>query len=238
VGALAPPTVVLDLDGTVWDSRPWYAQLIGHDDPAQVSNAQARLASGASAARLLKEAGYTQARFKVACRTAEPPFACFPGIMHALEQLRDYGVKLGAATSLPGWIARPMADVSGITPLLTTLVDYGATSRHKPRPDPLLEALLRLNTEPGQGTWYVGDGHEDAAAAHAGGLQFAWASWGTTSEVPEGVNLTLREPADLTTLAGLTLEEALWSPLSLPGVRREVPLQDPLWVRRIPARAH
>jgi phosphoglycolate phosphatase-like HAD superfamily hydrolase len=227
---MAPQVVVLDLDGTVWDSRLWYAQLIGRDDPAQVSGAQARLASGASAARLLKEAGYTHARFRLACRTADPPFACFPGIMSALQQLRDYGVNLGAATSLPGWIARPMADVSGIAPLLTTLVDYGATSRHKPRPDPLLEALLRLNTEPGRDTWYVGDEHDDVAAAHAGGLQFAWASWGAISEVPEGVNLTLREPADLITLVGLTLKEALWSPLSLTRVHREVPLQDPLWV--------
>lgn len=205
---MAPQAVVLDLDGTVWDSRPWYAQLIGHGDSTQASHALTALASGCPAATLLRNAGYTKARFKVVCQSAASRLACFPGIIHALEQLRDSGVKLGAATNLPGWMAGPMADAAGIAPLLGTLVDFTATRRHKPDPDPLLLALERLDMAPGPTAWYVGDEYQDAAAAQAGGLRFAWAAWGAASGAPEGTGLILQKPSDLFTLTGLGLEDA------------------------------
>jgi phosphoglycolate phosphatase-like HAD superfamily hydrolase len=209
---MAPQAVVLDLDGTVWNSRPWYAQLIGHGDSAQASQALIALASGCPAATLLKNAGYTKARFKVVCQSAALRLACFPGIIHALEQLRDSGVKLGAATNLPIWMAGPMADASGIAPLLATLVDFTATKRHKPNPAPLIEALQRLDTTPGPTAWYVGDEYQDAVAARAGGLRFAWAAWDAASEAPEGADLILRKPADLLTLTGLASQDAANAP--------------------------
>lgn len=221
---MASRTVVLDLDGTVWDSRPWYAKLAGHGDPLNATRAQAALTSGTPAARLLKDAGYTSARFRLACQSADPPLTCFPGVILALEQLRDSGVKLAVATNLPSWIAGPMTVAHGISGLLTTVVDYAATSRHKPHPAPLLEALRRLGTAPGPTAWYVGDEHQDAAAARAGGLQFAWASWGAAPQEPEGTSLLLREPADLATLARPSLEEALWLHLALPEGPHEVSL--------------
>ena len=207
---MAPQAVILDLDGTVWDSRPWYAQLIGHGDSVQANQALTALTAGCPAATLLRKAGYTKARFKASCQSPDPPLACFLGIVRALEQLRDSGAKLGAATNLPGWMAGPMADASGVAPLLATMVDFTATRQHKPNPAPLLEALRRLDSVPGPTTWYVGDEYQDAAAAQAGGLGFAWAAWGGTSEAPEGVNLILRKPADLLNLrgTGLVLEEA------------------------------
>ena len=198
---MAAQAVVLDLDGTAWDSREWYAQTAGRGDPGRSAQALAELASGVPAATVLRAAGYTKTSFGSFCRSGALPLAVFPGILEALSRLRERGVKLGAATNLPGWMAAPMADTSGIAPLLVTLVDWGATARHKPYPDPLLEAFARLGTEPSAAAWYVGDEERDALAAQAAGVMFAWASWGTGLVAPDGTDLVLRRPANLANLA-------------------------------------
>lgn len=198
---MAPHAVILDLDGTVWDSLPWYAQVAGRGDPVQFSRAMEDLASGKPAARVLQDAGYTKASFRAACRSGEPQLACFPGVIEALSQLRAHGLKLAAATNLPSWMADPMATAAEIMPLLGALVDFGATNRNKPDPEPLIEALRRLDVRQAAEAWYVGDRDQDAVAASAGGLWFAWAAWGTVASVaPEGTDLILHQPADLAKL--------------------------------------
>lgn len=197
---MAPPAVILDLDGTAWNSRPWYGEVAGRGDAARMSGALAELEAGASAASVIKAAGYTRAAFKSVCRSAQPPLACFPGLLTALDELRERGVKMAAATNLPGWMARPMADACGIARLLETIVDWGATPRHKPHPDPLLEAAARLEVEPDL-AWYVGDEDGDAAAADAGGLLFAWASWGIGATPPHSARVILERPSDLADLS-------------------------------------
>lgn len=205
---MASGIVVLDLDGTIWDSHPWYAQVAGRGDPLRVSHALTQLETGMPVAKVLRAVGYTKASFRSVCRSGTPPLRCFPGIVEALGYLKDSGMALGVATNLPAWIAEPMADAAGIEPFLGTLVDYTATSRHKPYPDPLIEAMDRLKGDSTSSAWYVGDADSDATAARAAGLLFAWASWGTASEAPDGTSLVLGEPADLVNLAALRSEES------------------------------
>lgn len=54
---MAADAVLVDLDGTVWDSWPWYARCIGGDRPSGVARAEAALRSGRSVATLLRRAG-------------------------------------------------------------------------------------------------------------------------------------------------------------------------------------
>jgi phosphoglycolate phosphatase-like HAD superfamily hydrolase len=196
---MAPQAVVLDLDGTVWDSRPWYAAVAGRGDAGQAGRALAQLEAGRPAAKVLREAGYSYAGFSSVCRSGQPPLTCSTGLLEALCVLRDRGVELAAATNLPAWMAMPMADACGIAPLLETIVDWGATTRHKPHPDPLLEAAARLELDP-RLAWYVGDEASDAAAAEAAGMPFAWAAWGTETSPPESASVTLERPGDLADL--------------------------------------
>lgn len=79
----------------------------------------------------------------------------------------------------------------GLSPYFGAVVDYGATSRHKPQPDPILRALELLGVEPSAAVWYVGDDEADYRAATAAGASFAWASWGYGLR-PEGAFVVLK----------------------------------------------
>ncbi|HWI02466.1 MAG TPA: HAD family hydrolase [Acidimicrobiales bacterium] len=185
---VAADAVVVDLDGTVWDSAPWYEALAvasGNIPP-----------QGLTAARLLKAVGFTHKRFSTACASGAPPLHVYPGITAALRRVSRYGVALGVVTNLPGWMAKPMLAAAGLAELLPQVVDYGATTRRKPNPDPLLEVCRRLGCRP-QDAWYVGDSPDDAQAAIAAGMCFAWASWGYAPEAPVGAHRVLDRPEDI-----------------------------------------
>src|SRR4051812_44037011 len=137
---VAAQAVVFDLDGTVWDSRPWYAWLLVGEDDGLQRRALAQLADGTSIAIMLRAAGITKAQFRTRC--AEPGgCAIYPGVHESLQRLVDRGTQVAAATNLPGWIASPMLEGLGLGDLTGSLAHWGTTRRHKPRPDPLIAAL-------------------------------------------------------------------------------------------------
>lgn len=197
---MAVQAVVVDLDGTLWDSRPWYVLVASRGDTPPFREASEQLASGRAAATVLRESGYSPASFRSLCEAGDPRLVCFPGVLDALGHLRDSGVRVGAATNLPSWMAEPMAEATGVGALLETIVVNTAGRRHKPHPDPLLEAMRRLAATP-SASWYVGDENKDAIAARAAGMSFAWAAWGQTLDMPEGSDLMLARPAELKLLA-------------------------------------
>ena len=154
---------------------------------------------GLTAARLLRAVGFTSQRFSKVCDSGEPVLELYPGVASTLTQLARDGVELGVVTNLPAWIAKPMLTAVRLTDVLEVVVDYTATTRHKPKPDPLVEACRRLSCRP-QDAWYVGDTHDDARAADAAGMSFAWASWGYTDVPPAGAHRVLERPEDIATL--------------------------------------
>lgn len=94
-----------------------------------------------------------------------------------------------------------MLSAVGLEGLMSVVIDYGATARHKPRPDPLLEACRQFRVRP-EATWYVGDDPADALAAQEAQMPFAWASWGYGVAAPTGTNMTLDFPHALRLLGG------------------------------------
>ena len=93
----------------------------------------------------------------------------FDGVLELLPELRRRGHRLGIVT------AKRVATVQlafDRFPLLRELTDVlvGAedTERHKPDPDPVLEALRRLGASPEEAV-YVGDSPFDIRAGKAGG---------------------------------------------------------------------
>lgn len=179
---MAAPAVLLDLDGTLWDSWPWYARQVGRSDRARVRQISEALRRGRPVAPLLRDAGVTEASLRASCRTSGCDL--YPGVRDALAQLRDGGTRLGIVTNLPRWIAIPMLEELGLAEHFDAVAHYSTTRRHKPHPDPILAVLDEMGVPPSTGDWYVGDTQADFEAAVAAGLSFAWASYGYGEPIP------------------------------------------------------
>ncbi len=186
---MAADAVLVDLDGTVWDSWPWYARCIGGTREASVARAEAALRSGSPVANLLRGAG-GERRFGNWCRNQGSELAVYADAAKTLTRLRQRGRPLGAVTNLPGWIALPMLDGVGLATVFGAVVTY--LRPPKPQPRCLLQALHVLDVLPSPRVWYVGDTDVDREAARRAGVSFAWASWGYAEQAPTSCDRELR----------------------------------------------
>ena len=189
MGGMAASALIFDLDGTVWDSYPWYAERIGKGDARRRTAALADLRDAKSAATLLKKAGVTPARFRKVCATADR-MRLYPDALDTLIVLDQRSTALGVVTNLPNWMASPLLSMHDLDGLFGSVVTWGSTSRHKPNPDPLLLCCEQLGIDSGD-VWYVGDSPNDCRAAQAAEMPFAWARWGYCDRAPQGADEVL-----------------------------------------------
>jgi len=102
----------------------------------------------------------------------------FPDLLELLPVLRAEGRTLGIVTAKRLRTVRLALDRF---PLLDDVMDVviGAedTERHKPDPDPVLEALRRLGADPADAA-YVGDSPFDIRAGNAAGVLTGAVGWG------------------------------------------------------------
>jgi len=200
VETVALRALVVDLDGTVWDSFPWLARVVGRGDPEAEREAFLTLRDeGLPAARLLDQAGVTRAQFRSICAEARD-FEPYAGVAATLAHLHERSVPLGVVTNLPGWIAKPMLDCVGLSGFFDSVADYARTRRRKPDPAPILAVLAELGVEPDRSIWYAGDTATDAVAAERAGISFAWASYGYGDSAPPTAAMKLSAFRDLVEL--------------------------------------
>lgn len=183
---MATEAVLFDLDGTIWDSWPWYAHLAGIRGRA--SRNAVILEQGQPAATILRQAGVTPARFPALCERNISTLSLYPGVRRGLEEMSKRSIPYGIVTNLPGWIVLPMLRSLGLRDYFGAIVDYGTPRRRKPHPEPLLIAVRELGIAASPATWYVGDSSNDCQAANAAGLSFAWASYGYGQQRPPGAD--------------------------------------------------
>ncbi|MBN2353580.1 MAG: HAD-IA family hydrolase [Spirochaetales bacterium] len=102
-----------------------------------------------------------------------------PGVGEALPRLRDAGKRAAVVTSrrLPS-LSLYLAE-TGIAGYFDALVTPEATARHKPEPEPALEALRRLNGQAREAL-FVGDSPFDMECGRAAGCATAFVSWSDT----------------------------------------------------------
>jgi HAD superfamily hydrolase (TIGR01509 family) len=193
---MAATTFIFDLDGTVWDSYPWYAALACDGSESARDRLIADLRAAKPAAKLLRGAGITKARFRDVCRQGEQ-VELYPGALPTLLSLTERRTALGAVTNLPGWVALPMLRAHRLDELFESVVTYERTTRRKPHPEPLVLCCDELGAERATGAWYVGDSLGDCKAAQAAGISFAWARWGYCADAPPGANAVLERFADV-----------------------------------------
>ena len=188
---MAAATVVLDLDGTVWDSRPWYADTIARLSDGSASQVGRELEAGASVVRAAKDYGVSKTRLARAAKEDGASVKLYEGVLPTLDGLRARGTPIGIVTNLPGWLVRPLLESTGIGEYAAAVATPRPGVPAKPKPHGLRRVLAEMGQEANSGTWFVGDGAVDAEAAEAAPVRFAWASFGYESEMPPGTGKVL-----------------------------------------------
>ena len=188
---MARRTLLLDLDGTLWDSRPWYAEILARLSCGSATELESRLAAGASVARVASECGVSRSRVAREARNSIASLQLYDGVLGTLEDLTARATSMGVVTNLPGWLVRPVVQATGIAGHFGAIVTPRPGVPAKPKPNGIRRALRTMRRQPDLHTWLVGDGFVDAAAAAAADLHFGWASYGYETVPPEGTETVL-----------------------------------------------
>ena len=183
---MAAETLLLDLDGTVWNSHAWYAATIACLSRSSASEIATRLKGGATVAHVARESGVSAARLARAARENGTSIDLYECVVETLYRLRAGTTAIGIVSNLPGWLVRPLLKSTGIDAYVTATVTPRPGVPAKPKPHGIMRVLEKMGRKPDPATWFVGDGEVDAEAAVAAGVQFAWASYGYETEAPPG----------------------------------------------------
>jgi pyrophosphatase PpaX len=122
-------------------------------------------------------------------------------MLDLLPVLRERGHRLGIVTAKRRSTAElAFARFPVLRELTEVLIGADDTERHKPEPDPLLEALARLEARP-ESAAYIGDSPFDVRAAKAGGLFAVAVGWGGIHDderlLAEEPDVLVHEPEEL-----------------------------------------
>jgi pyrophosphatase PpaX len=102
----------------------------------------------------------------------------FDGILELLAELRRRGHRVGIVTAKRGaTVQLAFERLPLLRELTEVLVGHEDTERHKPDPDPVLEALRRLGERPADAV-YIGDSPFDIRAGKAAGAGSIAVGWG------------------------------------------------------------
>ena len=194
---MAAATVVLDLDGTVWDSRPWYAKTIAQLSEGSALKVKRALEAGTSIVQAAKDYGVSKTRLVRAAKEDGASVELYEGVLPTLDSLRERGTLIGIVTNLPGWLACPLLESTGIGKYAVAVATPRRGVPAKPKPHGIRRVLAKMEQNADFRTWFVGDGTVDAEAAMAASVRFAWASFGYETEEPSGANKVLASFQDV-----------------------------------------
>lgn len=182
------PVVLFDLDGTLIDSGPMILAsmqhaaraVLGRDIPAEVLTAAV---GGPGLTAQMQGLDPDRVDDLVAAYRAhnEPlheELEAFWEVVEVLPRLRAEGRRLGIVTAKRHPTVQLAFDrLPGLEASFDVVVGAEDTERHKPDPEPLLEALRRLEASPEEAA-YVGDSPFDIRAAKAAGVFAIAVAWG------------------------------------------------------------
>lgn len=203
------PVVLFDLDGTVVDSGAMILASFRHATKSvlnrELSDAELLAAVGTPLREQMHLIDAQRADDLVeAYRAHNEPLhdALEPcsGMLDVLQRLRDEGRRLGVVTAKRRSTVELAFAVLPLSDYFDVVVAAEDAVRHKPDPEPLLVALRRLGTGPGEAA-YVGDSPFDIAAAKAAGVFAVAVTWGGIHSAEslrhEGPDAVVETPEEL-----------------------------------------
>ena len=141
---MASRAVLVDLDGTVWDSHPFYVDALKTLADVPRSPTIERLQHGANLVGILKENSVGLGRFVTTCRNTADQLSIYPNVRETLQLLSDRGCLLGAVTNLPARLATPLLAETQLTELFGWIQTATRGIPSKPHPGLILRALREL----------------------------------------------------------------------------------------------
>ena len=174
---------MLDAGNLVFESQGWATRLEGF------SGLQTAIQGGRAILRYgLKEEGisfndkllkdYYQLYLNNYDTVLDNKSVNYDGVVATLEKLQIMGVKLGLCTNKPERHARELLKrLELIDFFRDSFIGSDTVGVAKPDPKPLLEAIYRLNKEPGD-VFFVGDTNTDEDAAKNANVSFIFCEYG------------------------------------------------------------
>ncbi len=205
------PVVLFDLDGTLIDSGPIILASMRHAALTvlgiEVDERRVRAAIGGPGlvAQMVELDPMRVDELVEAYRLHNEPLheelEAFDRMLDVLHDLRVRGHRLGIVTAKRRSTVRLAFDrFPELEALTEVLVGADDTERHKPDPDPVLEALARLG-ETSDHAAYVGDSPFDVRAAKAAGVLAVAVAWGGIHDEEllraEDPDVLVHEPKEL-----------------------------------------
>jgi pyrophosphatase PpaX len=195
------PVVLFDLDGTLIDSGPIILASMRHAATTvlgvEIDEAKVRAAIGGPGlvAQMRDLDPRRVDELVEAYRAHNEPLhdelEAFDRVLSVLPLLRERGHRLGIVTAKRrATVELAYARFPPLRDLTEVLIGADDTERHKPDPDPLLEALARLDASPEEAA-YVGDSPFDVRAAKAAAMFAVAVGWGG---IHDEENLCAEEP--------------------------------------------
>lgn len=203
--------VLFDLDGTLVDSHALIVTAFRHAARTvlgrDLSDAEARLRWGQPLP--VRFAALAPDRVAPLVETYTAFYAAhqgqlasaFPGVREMLDALVRRGCRLGVVTSKRRRPTAGALDAFGLAPFITATVT-AEDAAPKPAPDPIREALRRLDARESDAL-LVGDGVFDLQAARAAGVRSAAALWGAEDRealLACGPDYVVRSPGEVVAL--------------------------------------
>lgn len=105
-----------------------------------------------------------------------PKMKPYYGVIELIHKLLEYGIQVAVVTSSPRPYCEKILSFLGITGVIT--VCYHDTEKHKPDPEPILEAIRKMGNQEGKQIIAIGDEEKDIIAANSAGVLSVLAYWG------------------------------------------------------------
>ena len=182
------PVCLFDLDGTLIDSGPMIVASMKHaakivldrDIPDAVLTAAVGGPGLTAQMQALDPERVDElvAAYREHNEPLHDGLEAFWEVVEVLPRLRSEGRRLGIVTAKRHATVRLAFDrLPGLESNFDVVIGSDDTRRHKPDPEPILEALRRLGAGPADAA-YVGDSPFDVRAAKAAGVYAVAVAWG------------------------------------------------------------
>jgi pyrophosphatase PpaX len=204
------PTVLFDLDGTLIDSGAMILASFRHATRTVLAREipDAELAAAVGGSTIYEQMAVFDAdrvdELVEAYRAHNTPLhddlEAFEGVHDLLAGLKGEGRTLGIVTAKRRRTVDLAFRVLELAPYFDAVVAAEDTERHKPHPEPVLEALRRLRSDADEAA-FVGDSPFDVGAGKAAGVFSVGVSWGGLHSeerlLEAGADVIVHSPAEL-----------------------------------------